>query len=243
MITMVDKTQILIKYYRGQKSGRAISRELKISRKTARKYISEHEGGMGPKDVAAHLEQGLPLKPRHKSQNRSKRALTPEIEQEINPCLKRNKEKINTGVRKQIMKKIDIFDYLQEKNYLISYPTVCNYIRNTEKQGKESFIKQLYQAGETCEFDWGEVKIHINGKLQALNMAVFTSAYSNYRFAKLFYRQDSSAFSQSHIDFFSYTGGVHKTMVYDNMRAAVAKFVGHSEKTAHKGLIGTVELL
>lgn len=61
-------------------------------------------------------------------------------------------------------------------------------------------------------------------------MAVFTSAYSNYRWAKLFNRQDSLAFGQSHIDFFKYTGGVFTTMVYDNMRVAIKKFVGHSEK-------------
>ncbi len=140
-------------------------------------------------------------------------------------------------MRKQVMKKIDIFNYLQEKNHQISYPTVCNYIREIEHQGKESFIKQIYHPGEICEFDWGEVKVYIDGKLQSLNMAVFTSAYSNYRFAKLFYRQDSLAFSQSHIDFFSYTKGVFKTMVYDNMRVAVAKFVGRNEKTPTKALL------
>jgi len=237
MITMVDKAQILIKYYREQKSERAISRELKINRKTVRKYISEHESEIKSNDIENHLEQGLSFKPRYKSHNRSKTVLTHDIEEEINSCLKKNKEKINNGMRKQIMKKIDIFNYLQEKSYLISYPTVCNYIRNTEKQGKESFIKQLYHPGEICEFDWGEVKIYIDGKLQTLNMAVFTSAYSNYRFAKLFYRQDSLAFSQSHIDFFSYTGGVYKTMVYDNMRVAVARFVGHREKTPTRALL------
>ncbi|MCD4670904.1 MAG: IS21 family transposase, partial [Actinomycetia bacterium] len=214
-----------------------ISRELKINRKTVRKYISEHESEIKSNDIENHLEQGLSSKPRYKTHNRSRPVLTHDIEEEINSCLKKNKEKINNGMRKQVMKKIDIFNYLQEKSYLISYPTVCNYIRNTEKQGKESFIKQLYHPGEICEFDWGEVKIHIDGKLQAFNMAVFTSAYSNYRFAKLFYRQDSLAFSQSHIDFFSYTGGVYKTMVYDNMRVAVAKFVGRSEKTPTRALL------
>ena len=234
---MVDKSQILIKYYREQKSERAISRELKINRKTVHRYISEHESEIKSDDITTHLEQGLSFKPRYKSQNRTKRVLTLDIEQEINSCLKKNKEKINNGMRKQIMKKIDIFNYLQEKNHSVSYSTICNYIRETEKTGKESFIKQLYHPGEICEFDWGEVKIHINGKLQTFNMAVFTTAYSNYRYAKLFYRQDSLAFSQSQIDFFSYTGGVFKTMVYDNMRVAVAKFVGRNEKTPTRALL------
>ena len=113
---MVDKSQILIKYYREQKSERAISRELKINRKTVHRYISEHESEIKSDDITTHLEQGLSFKPRYKSQNRTKRVLTLDIEQEINSCLKKNKEKINNGMRKQIMKKIDIFNYLQEKN-------------------------------------------------------------------------------------------------------------------------------
>ena len=234
---MVDKSQILIKYYREQKSFRAISRELKISRKTVQKYIFEHDAELKSKDLSNHLEQGLSLKPQYKPHNRYKSVITIEVVKEIDYCLKRNKEKINNGMRKQIMKKIDIYHYLQEKKHIISYPTVCKYIFDLEKQGKESFIKQLYQPGDVCEFDWGEVKLYINGDLQTINIAVFTAAYSNYRYAKLFYRQDSLAFSQSHIDFFSYTGGVYKTMVYDNMRVAVAKFVGRYEKEPTVGLL------
>jgi len=91
MITMVDKTQILIKYYREQKSERAISRELKINRKTVHKYISEHESEIKSNDIENHLEQGLSFKPRYKSHNRSRSVLTLDIEEEINSCLKKNK--------------------------------------------------------------------------------------------------------------------------------------------------------
>lgn len=234
---MVDKSQILTKYFRDLKSQRAISRELKISRQTVKSYIAEHEKEIKSKGLEDHLEQGLSFKPQYNAQSRERHALTMDVVKEINYCLKKNKEKTNNGMPKQTMKKIDIYNYLKDKNYIISYPTVCNYIRETSKQGKESFIKQTYHPGDICEFDWGEVKLYINGKLQSFNMAVFTSAYSNYRFAKLFYRQDSLAFSQSHIDFFSYTGGVYKTLVYDNMRVAVARFVGRTEKEATRALL------
>jgi len=135
------------------------------------------------------------------------------------------------------MKKIDIYDYLEKKGYSIGYTTVCNYIRHKESLGKEAFIKQIYNPGEVCEFDWGDVKLYISGKLQTLNMAVFTSAYGNYRWSKLFYRQDTLAFSQSHIDFFSHLNGVHKEIVYDNMRVAISKFVGRTEKKPTEALL------
>jgi len=234
---MVDKTQILFLYYRDQKSERYISKKLKISRPTVHRYIEEHEKDIKPKYLENHLEQGLSFKPKYNSSNRTKRSLISEVIEEINYCLKKNKEKINSGMRKQIMKNIDIHTYIVKKGYTVSYSTVCNYIREQNKQGKESFIKQIYHPGDVCEFDWGEVKLYINGHLQTFNMAVFTAAYSNYRYGKLFYRQDSLAFSQSHIDFISYTEGVYKTMVYDNMRVAVAKFVGRSEKEPTRGLL------
>ena len=234
---MVDKNQILIKYYREGKNKKEISEELGISRKTVRRYIYEHEIQIKSNDLENHLEKGLSSKPQYNSLKRTKHALLNEVIEEINLCLKKNKEKINIGLRKQIMNNIDIHSYLIKKGYSASYSTVCNYIREQKKQGKESFIKQIYSAGDVCEFDWGEVKLYIKDKLQTFNMAVFTSAYSNYRYAKLFYRQDSLAFSQSHIDFFSYTGGVYKTMVYDNMRVAVAKFVGRTEKEPTQGLL------
>ncbi|MCD6152861.1 MAG: IS21 family transposase [Syntrophobacterales bacterium] len=234
---MVDKNSILIMYYRDEKSKSSISRELKISRKTVRSYIRKHEQKTGTYQVLKHLEKGLSSRPEYDVTTRKKVKLTEDIEEEIENCLKQNKQKINQGLRKQVMKKIDIYEYLLSKGYDIGYTTICNYIRKKEELGKESFIKQIYKPGEVCEFDWGDVKLFIDGKLQTFNMAVFTSAYNNYRWAKLFHRQDTLAFSQSHIDFFSHIQGVHKELVYDNMRVAIAKFVGRTEKQPTEALL------
>jgi len=237
MISMVDKNLILIKYYREGASKSSISRELKISRKTVRKYIEEHEQKTASSQLSKYLEKGLTSRPSYNVSKRKKYKLKKEIEEEIMNCINQNTAKLNRGLGKQIMKKIDIYEYLLSNGYEIGYTTVCNYIREKQSIGKESFIKQLYQPGEVCEFDWGEVKLFIGGKLQAVNMAVFTSAYGNYRWAKLFYRQDTLAFSQSHIDFFSHLQGVHKELVYDNMRVAIARFVGRTEKKPTEALL------
>lgn len=39
---------------------------------------------------------------------------------------------------------------------------------------------------------------------------------------------------ESHVAFFDFAGGIFKQMVYDNMRVAVAKFVGTHEKNPPK---------
>lgn len=209
MICMVDKNRILISYYREGKSISSISKKLKITRKTVRKYISEHQELYGNEQALQALEKGLSSKPHYDSSSRVKKKLNSEIETIIKYCLAENKKKRDSGQHKQQMKKIDIFEYLIKKSHDIGYTTVCNYINNLEQTKKESFIKQKYTPGITTEFDWGEVKLYINGKLQTFNLAVFTSAYSNHRWAKLFYRQDTLAFSQSHIDYFSHIQGVH----------------------------------
>ena len=104
-------------------------------------------------------------------------------------------------------------------------------------QFQEAFIRQGYAEGSTCEFDWAEVKLNLDGKYRRYYLAVFTSAFSNYRYALLFERQDSLAFKEAHICFFEHVGGVYQQMVYDNMRVAIARFVGKNEKIPTEGLL------
>ncbi|URS74443.1 hypothetical protein [Clostridium autoethanogenum] len=88
-----------------------------------------------------------------------------------------------------------------------------------------------------CEFDWGEVKLNIGEEgFKKYQMAVFTAAKSNYRFAMLFKSQDTPAFQQSHADFFERCQGSFRSMVYDNMKVAVRKFVGPMKKNQQKPL-------
>lgn len=63
----------------------------------------------------------------------------------------------------------------------------------------------------------------IDDKLQRLMLAVFTSAHSNFRFARLYYRQDMNSLLDAHVRYFNEAGGVPGELVYDNMRTAVAK--------------------
>lgn len=61
-------------------------------------------------------------------------------------------------------------------------------------------------------------------------MAVFASAKGNYRYSRLFTKQDAECFQELHALFFEHIGKVYKTMVYDNMKVAVKKFIGPTEK-------------
>lgn len=88
------------------------------------------------------------------------------------------------------------------------------------------------------EFDWGTVKIYTDGgMLREYKMAVFTAAYSNCRWAKLFPKQNYQCFIESHSDFFEYTGGSYAKVVYDNMIVAVRRFICRNEKEPTEELL------
>jgi transposase len=237
---MKKKQEIIIRHYREGESERSIARILRISRTTVRRYIEQY------KKARDHLMQpsgddsltaDLVSPPTYDSSKRHKRKLTQEIAFEVDHLLSANMQKRLQGQHKQQMKKIDILEFLQDKGYDIGYTTICNYIGRREEYYREAFIRQVYSPGDVCEFDWGEVKLTIASQMCTLYMAVFTPANSNYRFARLFYRQDTASFLQAHADFFDHTGGAYRTMVYDNMRVAIRRFVGHTEKQPTQALL------
>lgn len=223
-------------------SQRAIAQEVGMDRKTVSRYIKEYEAKLQDIEQSkgevdkGELIQSLVESPKYDTSNRVKRKLTEEIEEKIKEHLEENKIKRQGGLHKQTKKIIDIHAALVIDGYNISYSTVRNVVRNLARKEKEAFIRGSYQPGRICEFDWGEVKLTIAGKRRTLQMAVFTSAYGNYRLAFLFTKQKTECFQEAHALFFEKVGGVYETMVYDNMKVAVKKFVG-TEKEPTEGLL------
>lgn len=236
VIDLTRKQQIILRHVDG-KSNRAIAQELHISKDTVNKYVSEYESKLAevlqkdPEAVPEELIQDIVDRPKYDVSNRAPTKVCPEIVEIIEFCLRENEVKRHTGRSKQQMKKKDIHAYLLEKGYSVSYSTVKRIIQGFEQSAREAFIRQEYEPGQVCEFDWGEVKLNINGQgCRKYQMAVFTPAKSNLRFAKLYMVQDTAAFQDAHAEFFEYCGGIYRMMVYDNMRTAVKRFVGLNEK-------------
>jgi transposase len=234
MISMIDKQKIIQYWQVENKSEVAISTELGISRNTVRRYLKAFR-----RALQESRETGLPeptlsefllTAPKYNTKNRGKRKLTGEIIEIIDGYLKENEEKRRSGKSKQVLKGIDIRELLQGSGHDIGYTVVCDYIRRSKLGNKEVFIRQDYQPGENCEFDWCDIRLTIGGVDRKLYMAVFTMCKSNYRFGMVFQRQDTLAFIEAHIAFFDHIGGVPMRMNYDNMRVTIAEFVGHNKK-------------
>ncbi len=234
MIKLIQKQDILIMFLRDGKSQRAIERETGISRKTISKYIKEYEQRKAQLLTAnpeflgdvKELIDSIVTSPKYDSSGRKKRKLTDDVVGTIKAHLEENGRKRQTGQSKIQKKKIDIYEALVSDGFDVSYSTVCNTIRRLENQAAEAYIKAQYELGDVCEFDWGEVKLTIAGKLVKLQMAVFTSAAGNYRYAILFFKQDTACFLESHALFFEHLGNVYKLLVYDNTKVAVKRLAG-----------------
>lgn len=243
MIGLVEKQKIIIKH-RGGTSNRQIAAELGIDKNTVNTYVREYEDEVRrlleehPDLNAEVIPTSITEAPKYNTENRDisdrAKAAIPVIEQ----CLAENEIKRATGRSKQQMRKTDIYHYLKKQGYDISYSTVKRLIRRINVQKKEAFIHQEHIPGAETEFDWGEVRLNIGGTgYIKYQIAVFASAYGNHRFARIYRTQDTAAFQESHVDYFAFCGGVYKTVVYDNMKVAVANFVGHNEKEPTAALL------
>lgn len=225
---MIDRQTIIHMYRVDGMSIRGINRRTGFSRSTIARIIREYNKAVSSDDAQGNVEDVLTHKPCYDASARQRRRLTDDIVKVIMDCLHENDRKDATGRHKMRMRKCDIYEKLRGMGFEISYPTVCNYIRSVRKpvRKEEAFIRQHYLPGEGVEFDWGEVKLYIEGRLVKFFMAVFTFQYSNCRFAYLFRHQNTLAFMEAHRNFFHDIKGVPSEMIYDNMRVAVKEFVG-----------------
>ena len=224
MIDMDKKEQILHYHRVDGLSLREIARRTGLNRKTVTRYIREYEAMM-QSDPEEGIDMCLASKPKYPERKTECTKLTEQVCTEIEYWLAENARRRQTGMRKQCLKRQDIHRALIEKGFNVSYSSVCKYIQGRKaeksKKPKDVFVKQWYEPGQECEFDWGEVKLRIAGKPVTFTMAVFALCHSEGRWAYLFRHQDNLAFMESHRNFFHDMHGVPHTMVYDNMKVAV----------------------
>ena len=244
MINLNNKQDIILKHIRDGKSQRQISKETGIARESIRKYVRDYENNLIEvtdsldEIVKTNIIDDITANPKYTSSPREKRVLTDEVVERLHKFLKDNEQKRLSGLSKQQKKKVDMYEALIEEGYSVSYPSVVNAVNSIERKKREAYIRQEYAPGDIVEFDFGVVKLKMNdGNIKEFQLAVFTAAYSNYRWARLFPKQNTACFLEAHASFFKHIEGNHRTVVYDNTRVAVGKFVGHIEKEPTEALL------
>lgn len=236
----MDKCTI-IRLIESGRSQRSIAKELHMNRRTVAKYWNEYlqtkeKIALDPTDPMK--KEALTSKPEYNSANRKPRKYTDKMDKRINELLEFDSEKTKKlGTHKQKLTTSSIHEILLSEGFDIAESTIRPYVRKKIQKQREAFVKQVYPLGYRAEFDFGEVKCLIDGKKHTYYLAVFSSPASGYRWGKLYTSSNQQVFIDAHIQFFKEVQGVYSTIVYDNMRNVIQKFVGKHEKELNEELL------
>lgn len=229
-VIKLKEKQTIIKLHLEDVSEREISRRSGKARNTVRKYIKEYEKSRLEDVRDLPITEEIMKSPTYKKRKGSKKVLTKQIENILLGYIKENAWKRNHYMKKQQMKIIDMHEALLDKGFSISYTTVRNFVNKEAAKIKEVFIRRHCEPGYEVEFDWGELKLEIEGKIKKYSLAIFTLAYSNYRFAKIYESESQVCVLDVHVRFIDEIGFVPSVFTYDNMRTVVKSFVGTEKK-------------
>lgn len=223
-------------------SNRKAATLLGINRKTVARYWNEYRKQssllLNTVGKVEEIQEKLCEAPAYDTSSRKTRKYTTEMDETLNKILESESEKCKElGTNKQQLTNEQIHQLMVNQNFDISYSTISNYVRLKRKKSKECFIKQDYDFGDRLEYDFGEVKLLIDGTLGTYHIAVLSSPASNFRWAYLYKNQKQDVFIDSHVKFFKMIGGVYKEIVYDNMKNVVTRFIGRNEKELNNELL------
>ena len=243
MKDLMDKLSIIKLKEQGY-SNRKVEKILKINRKTVGKYWNEYLKNLNKltneKDNSkiVEIQEAITSAPKYNTQSRMRRKLTDDFFTQLQNILESEEEKKKIlGTNKQCLTKFQIYEILKKSGFNVGYSTVVAEINKIKRSGNECFIRQDYEFGDRLEYDFGEVKLVINGITKKYYIAVLSSPAGNFRWCYLYDNCKKDVFMDSHVRFFKMIGGVWKEVVYDNMRNVVSKFLGKNEKELNEDLI------
>lgn len=243
MKNLLDKAAIIRLKQEGL-SNRGVARSLGIDKKTVNKYWNEYKENIQKLNETtdtteiSEIQENITSAPKYNSENRVRRKITPEFLNALEKILEDEEKKVKVlGTNKQALTKQQIYELLKKQGFTLSYSTVVLEMRRIKSSGNECFIRQDYDFGDRLEYDFGEVKLVINGITKKYYIAVLSSPAGNFRWCYLYDNCKKDVFLDSHVKFFEMIGGVWKEVVYDNMRNVVSKFIGKNEKELNEDLV------
>ncbi len=123
-----------------------------------------------------------------------------------------------------------IFERLQgEHGYGGGYTVVKDYVRRAKARGRETFVPLAHPPGH-AQVDFGEAVAVIAGVRQKIHFFCMDLPQSDACFVKAYPRETTEAFLDGHVSAFAFFGGVPLSILYDNLKIAVAKICGDGKR-------------
>ena len=135
-----------------------------------------------------------------------------------------------TGPVKQRHTAKRIFERLRDEHgFGGGYTVVKDYVRLCRAQGRETFVPLAHPPGH-AQVDFGEAVGVIGGVRQKMHFLCMDLPQSDACFVKAFPRETTEAFLDGHVSAFAFFGGVPCSILYDNLKIAVAKICGDGKR-------------
>ncbi len=210
MIGMVSKEYIRKQHFVEGISIRRIARDSGHSRQYIRKVIHE----------------AVPTIPKYKLGQAKKRPVMGPFTDVISKWLKEDQ----TKPKKQRHNAARVYERLcEEYGFKGNESTVRHYVRDLKIQlglnQQEVFIPLDYELGSHAQCDWAEAEIILKGQRQKIYLFLLKLSGSRDPFMMAFLSAKQEAFFEGHRRAFEYFGGVPKTIIYDNLKTAVARIL------------------
>jgi transposase len=124
-----------------------------------------------------------------------------------------------------------IFERLRnEHGFSGGYTVVKDQVRITRTRNRETFVPLSHPPGH-AQVDFGESVGVIGGLRMKLHVFCFDLPHSDACFIKAYPAETTEAFLDGHVSAFAFFGGVPLSILYDNLKIAVARILGDGKRT------------
>jgi len=123
-----------------------------------------------------------------------------------------------------------IFERLRDEHgFAGGYTVVKDYVRIERARGRETFVPLAHPPGH-AQVDFGEAVGVIGGVRQKIHFFCMDLPQSDACFVKGYPAETTEAFLDGHVSAFAFFGGVPLSILYDNLKIAVAKICGDGKR-------------
>ena len=123
-----------------------------------------------------------------------------------------------------------IFERLRDEHgFAGGYTVVKDHVRIERSRGRETFVPLSHPPGH-AQVDFGEAVGVIGGVRQKIHFFCMDLPQSDACFVKAYPAETTEAFLDGHVSAFAFFGGVPLSILYDNLKIAVAKICGDGRR-------------
>jgi transposase len=190
------------------RSARRVAKELGISRRTVRKYLTE----------------AVPI--RRETQPRP-RPVWEAVRERVEQLLTESAQW--TG-GKQRLTATRLHELLVAEDRQVGVTLVKEAVAEWKRQRREVFVPLTYRPGDLAEVDFFEVLVDVDGTRRKAWLFLMRLMYSGRDFGWIYERQDQVSFLDGHVRAFAHFAGVPARVAYDNLKAAVVRILVGGER-------------